>query len=206
MSNQNENNITIDWEEVIVSLQAFTRSWVYGKGWFRGGKTSTFMKGKEITDYVSDAIEKYLRNPEKHNISKGSLLDYVKYNLIRSMVSNDLVSAENQTSSDVFAIGDKKKHEEEDSESYLDSILPYAECFFDQEIDYSGIMTEIESEISKDKMAEEIYIGERCYGLKRAQIMEEFNMNAKDFDNSKRRMQTILNNVARKYDLNKQSV
>jgi hypothetical protein len=205
MDNQNGTNTSVDWEEVILSLQSFTRSWVNGKGWFRGGKTTTFLQGKEIEDYVFGAIEKYLRNPEKHNPSKGSLIDYIKYNLIRSLVRNDLVSAENQTSRDVFASADK--YEEDDVVgSYLDSILPFATAYFDQEIDFAEIMLEIDQEISKDKIAEEIYLCERCYGMKRADIIAEFNMLEKVFDNGKRRMQTILNNIAKKYDLNKLSV
>lgn len=206
MSNQNEENTTIDWEEVILKLQSFTRSWVNGKGWFRGGKTTTFIKGKEIEDYVFGAIEKYLRNPEKYAPSKGSLLDYLKYNLIRSMVSNDLVSAENQTSKNVFSIADEKEQLEEDSGSYLDSILPHAEVYFDQEIDYKEIMSSIENEVKGDNIAEEIFLGVYCYNLKRREVIEEFKMTENDFDNGMRRLKTILSNTAKKYDLNTQSV
>ena len=105
------------------------------------------------------------------------------------------------TSKDVFAIADKKQQDDDDS--YLDSVLPYAEVFFDQEIDFKEIMTEIENEISKDEVAEKIYFGERYDGLKRAQIIEENKMSEKEFNNGKRRMQTILDTVAKKYNIKK---
>jgi len=199
----NEEGEPIDWKKIIANLQAFTRKWVEGLAWFRGGKTNSFAKGKGIDDYVSDAIEKYLRNPENFNPKKGDLVDYLKFNLIRSMVSNDLRSKENRLNKDVFSNTDLTDNE--DSRTYLDSILPFAEALFDQEIDYKVIMEEIEIEVSKDKIAEEIYLGERSYNLKRSEIIAEFNMSEKEFDNGKRRMQTMLNKIANKYDLNKPS-
>lgn len=206
MHYQNIDNTTIDWEEVILKLQSFTRSWVNGKGWFRGGKTTNLLKGKEIEDYIFDAIEKYLRNSEKHDPSKGSLIDYLKYNLIRSMVSNDLVSAENQTSKDVFSIADDKEQNEEDSGSYLDSILPHAEVYFDQEIDYNEVMKYIESEALGDPIVEEIYLGICSYGLKRREIIEEFKMNEKDYDNGMRRLNTIRNKAAKIFNIKTQTL
>lgn len=206
MNNQKETNNNIDWEEVILSLQSYVRSLVNGKGWFRGKKTTTFLKGKEIDDYVFGAIEKYLRNPEKYNPSKGSLINFLKYNLIRSMVSNDLVSSENKSSKDVFQIAENKEHEEDNSNSYLDSIFPFAEVYFDQEIDYANIISSIELEIKDDKIAEEIFFG-ICYNnLKRREVIEEFEMSEKDFDNGMRRLKTVLNNIAKKFDLKNQSV
>jgi hypothetical protein len=206
MSSKNIDNTAIDWEEIILKLQSFTRTLVNGKGWFRGGKTKTFLKGKEIEDYIFGAIEKYLRNPEKHDPLRGSLIDYLKFNLIRSMVSNDLVSAENKTSKNYFAIADNKAGEEDNTNLYLDTILPCVEAYFDQEIDYKEIMNSIETEVKGDKIAEEIFLGVCCYNLKRREVIEEFKMTEIDFDNGMRRLKTILNNTAKKYDLNKQSV
>ena len=95
MDNQNGANTSIDWEEVIVSLQSFTRSWVRGKPWFRGEKTTTFLMGKEVEDYVFAAIGRYLEHPEKFDPEQGELLDYLKYNLVRSFIANDLRKKEN---------------------------------------------------------------------------------------------------------------
>lgn len=199
MANQRTENAGIDWEEVIVCLQAYARWLVKGKGWFRGEDTTTFLKGQEIDDYVFGAIEKYLRHPEKHDPAKGSLVDYLRYNLIRTMVSNNLKSAENRTSQDVFALDEGSDGEE--STSYLDAILPHAQVFFDQELDYDEVMRHIESELKSDKIVESIFLGINGYGLKRREIIKEFELTEKEYDNGMRRLTTILNNVAKKFDI-----
>lgn len=191
-----------EWEELILCLQSFTRSLVGGKGWFRGKESTTYLKGKEIDDYVFEAIGRYLRNPEKFNPERGSLKNYLRYNLIQSLVSNDLVSAENQTTSDVFAFNNDKD-DEDDSAPYLDSILPHGEAFFDQEIDFKEVMSYIESEAKGDSVVENIFLGITGYGLKRAEIIKEFNMTPLEFDNGMRRLITIRKKTAQKYDIKK---
>lgn len=205
-SNQNGNNQPVDWEEVIYRLQAFTRSCVKGKGWFRGGKTSVFLSGKEIDDYVYGAIEKYLRSPEKHDPSKGSLIDYLNYNIVRTLVSNDLVSKENRTSQDVFSMAENLDEDEDDNGSYLDRILPFAGAFFDQEIDFNEVMTHIENEIKGDSIAEGIFLAVYSYGMKRREVIAEFKMTEDDYDNGLRRLKTVFNNAATKYDLKTKSL
>jgi hypothetical protein len=191
-----------EWQEVILCLQSYTRSLVDGKGWFRGEETTTYLKGKEIDDYVFEAIGRYLKNPEKYDPNRGSLKNYLRYNLIQSLVSNDLVSAENKTSSDIFAY-ENGEEGEDDSTPYLDAILPHAEVFFDQEIDFTEVMRYIESEVKGDSVVENIFLGITGYGLKRAEIIKEFNMTPLEFDNGMRRLITIRKKAAKKYDIKK---
>jgi hypothetical protein len=220
MDIQSEDKNSIDWEEVILRLQSFTRSLVNKKGWFRVSciskkdsknegefkYVSTYLKGKEVDDYVNEAVEKYLKNPEKHDPEKGSLVDYLNYNIIRSLVINDLVSSENRTSKDVLSYSFNLEDDENDTGSYLDRILPHAEAYFDQEIDYSEILAFIEKESKGDKIAEEIVLGICFNGLKRREVIEEFNMSEKEFDNGMRRLRTILNRAVKRFDLKTQSL
>lgn len=200
MATQNKENKDIDWEEVILRLQAFTRSLANGKGWFRGGETKSYLKGKEIDDYVFEAIEIFLRNPDKFDSNKGSLTKYLCYSIIRNLVRNDLVSAENRTTNNVFAY-QNNNGDEEDSASYLDAILPHAEVYFDQEIDYTEVMSYIESETKGDSDVENIFLGITGYGLKRAEIIKEFGMTPVEYDNGMRRLITIRNRAAKIYDI-----
>lgn len=200
MANHNLENADIDWEEVILCLQTFTRSLANGKGWFRGEETTVYLRGKEIDDYVFDAIEIYLRNPEKFDPSKGSLIKYLCYSIIRNLVRNDLVSAENRTTNDVFAY-QNDGGDEDDSAVYLDAILPHAEVFFDQEIDFTEVMNYIESETKGDSVVENIFLGISGYGLKRAEIIKEFDMTPVVYDNGMRRLITIRNKAAKKYGI-----
>jgi hypothetical protein len=205
MANHNAENSDIDWEEIILRLQTFTRSLANGKGWFRGEETTIYLRGKEIDDYVFDTIEIYLRNPEKFDSTKGSLIKYLCYSIIRNLVRNDLVSAENRTTSDVFAYQNESENED-DSASYLDSILPHAEVFFDQEIDFNEVMSYIEAETKGDSIVENIFLGISGYGLKRAKIIKEFSMTPVEYDNGMRRLITIRNAAAKEYGILKQSL
>lgn len=201
----NEIN-AINWKEIILSLQSYTRLLVSNKKWFRGEKTKTFLAGKEIEDYIYEAIAKYLQYPEKFDSSKGTLTNYLKYNIIRSLVSNDLVSSENRLSKDIYTIMDKMEREDENSSSYLDSILPYAEVYFDQEIDYNEIMVSIENKVKGDKILEEIFLGYCCDNSKRREVIEEFGMSENDYDNGMRRLKTIFKEIITKYNLSRQSL
>lgn len=200
MVNQNAQNAAIDWEEVILHLQTFTRSLANGKGWFRGDETTVYLRGKEIDDYVFDAIGIYLRNPEKFDPNKGSLIKYLCYNIIRNLVRHDLVSAENRSTIDVFAYQNDNEDEDESS-PYLDAILPKAEVFFDQEIDFTEVMNYIELETKGDSIVENIFLGISGYGLKRAEIIKEFGMTPVEYDNGMRRLITIRNKAANNYGI-----
>jgi hypothetical protein len=220
MDIQPEKKNSIDWEDVILRLQSFTRSLVNKKGWYRSSCISkkdlkndgefryipTYLKGKEVDDYVYEAIEKYLKNPEKYDPDKGSLVDYLNYNIIRSLVNNDLVSSENITSKDVLAYSVNLEVDEDDTGSYLDRILPHVEAYFDQEIDCTEVLNFIEQEAKGDKIVEEIVLGICFNGLKRRDVIEEFNMPEKEFDNGMRRLKTILNRAVKRFDLKKQSL
>src|SRR4051812_11566167 len=93
---------SIDWEDIIVRLEAFTRSLLKKQHWFHGGAIDSFLKGKEMRDYVYEGIGRFLKHPEKYDSSKGDLVSYLKFNLIRSLVSNDVTSDENKKGTDVF--------------------------------------------------------------------------------------------------------
>ena len=204
MNSQNGSEPNIDWQEIYLMLYAYTDDLLKKKAWFRGSKADTYLKGKQIHDYVSEAIEKYLTHPEKFDESKKrSLCNYLKLHIIRTLVGNDSKSLENRTTKDVFAIAEQKEENDDDSSNYLDSILPYAEAFFDQEIDCKKIIAEIEKEIAEHNLLEEIFLGIRCYGMKRSDVIKEFGMTPSDFDNGLRRLSTILNNVAKKYEIKK---
>lgn len=202
MSNHISEVTNEEWEDIILRLQSYTRMLVKEKGWFRGVDAGIFISGKEIDDYVFEAIGRYLKNPEKHDPSKRSLVEYLKKHIIRSLVNNDLVSAENQTSSDVFSY-EKENEDEDDSAPFLDSILPHAEVFFDEEIDFNEIMSYIESETKGDEHVENIFLGLVGYGMKRAEIIEEFGMKPTEYDNGMRRLITIRKKAANKYDIKK---
>jgi len=195
----------IDWEEILLKLTAFTRSWVKGKSWFRGGNTTSFIMGKEVDDYVQEAIWRYLQNPEKFDPSKGELFEYLAYNLVRSFVSNDLRKKENNSTDDVFA-EDGQDSTDESSTSYADRVLPYTAALFPDDIDYASIKDFIEKAIDGDKGVENIFLGLYTYDMKRRDIINEFNMTPADYDNAMRRLTTIMNRAATNFNAKNEAV
>lgn len=179
-------------DEVILRLEAFARSLLKVQPWFRGGNSNIFLKGKEMRDYVYEGIEKYLRNPKNYDPTKGDLVAYLKWNIIRSLVSNDVTSKENRVTKDVFAYQD-----DEDSElNYLDRILPCLEPMFEDELDYTKIKEYVEKRLEGDSIAEEIFLGIYSNGMKRNEIIKEFNMSENDYNNGVRRLNTVLSEAS----------
>lgn len=190
-----------DWKEIILRLQAYTLMLVKDKGWFRGSETGVYISGKEIDDYVFEAIGRYLKNPEKHDPSKRTLVEYLKKHIIRTLVNNDLVSAENQTSTDL-SFFESENEDDGSSDTFTDAIQPNMDAYYDDEIDYDNIMNFIESETKGDEFVENIFLGLNC-GMKRADIIDEFRMSPSDYDNAMRRLITIRKKAALKYHIKK---
>jgi hypothetical protein len=186
----------IDWEDIILRLTAFTKAWTNGREWFRGPGTDTFVAGKKVEDYVFEAIGRYLEFPEKHDPKLGDLAEYLKYQVIRSLVGNDLRKKENTETADIFRYDDDPDEDDGDNVPYSERIMPYTAASFSDDIDYTVIKEYIEGEIGNDKDAENIYTGIYIEGMKRGEIIEEMGMSPGQFDNGMRRLNTILKRAA----------
>jgi hypothetical protein len=194
-----------DWESIIIILQAYTRGLIKGKTWFRGKDPESYLKGKEIDDYVYEAIGRYLKNPEKFDSSKGILTDYLKFNVIRSLVANDIRSDENKTTKDVFGIADNL-NDENIADNYLESVLPFVEAFFDQQVDYDKVMGDIAEMVEGESEVEQIFVSVYGYGMKRREVIKEFEMSEETYDNAFRRLKTIIKNTVKKFDLTEHKI
>lgn len=192
-----EDPSEIDWDELYLCLYAFTDKLLKKKRWFRRIEDGSTIKGKQVHDYVSDGIEQYLTCPEKHKPAKGSLSDYIKFNIIRTLVRNDVVSAENRSSFDLFAGSDDEEYADY---GYVESLLPYTKALIDEQLDYDAVIAYIEKQAEDDNVVEEILLG-LTMNLKRREIIEEFQMKASDYDNGKRRLDTILKNTISHFNL-----
>lgn len=193
-------------DKLILRLITFTHWYVRGRGWFRGAEAITFNAGKMAEDYVFEAIKKYLENPNGFDPSLGTFESYLKYNLIRTLVFNDIKSSENRRGFGGEVSADYFGDNEEVSANYSDLVVPQVEALFEQEMDYNLILQEIEEEVSQDEIVANIYLGLRVNGSKPKQIMEEFGMTAGEYNNGFRRLTTILNNIAKKYSIEKPKV
>lgn len=186
-----ESNPLIDWETIFLQLTAFAKSLAKGKPWFRGGDATFLFQGKEDKDYAMDAIEKYINEPEKFDPLKGDLLSYLKFNLIRSQIGNDLRRMENKTTIDVYGYQEELESSDDDNGTYVDRILPFIMPFFEDNFDYNLIKEYIEKRIAGDTIAENILLG-YSESMKRREIIEEFGMSTNEYDNGVRRLNTAI--------------
>jgi len=188
----------INWEDIYVQLYAYTDQLLKAYSWFRKGKTDSYLKGKQVHDYVAEAIEKYLRAPEKYDPSSGrSLVTYLKWHIIRSSVGNDVRSPENVTSSTLLSADDSV--DDDDHFCNIEAFLPFVAASFDQQADYKKILTDIEHELQDDEMAKLIFEEVRCNGMDRRDVIKKHEVTDKDFDNGMKRMKTILKKIAKRY-------
>jgi len=187
----------INWENIYVKLYAYTDQLLKAYSWFRKGSDS-YLQGKQVHDYVAEAIEKYLRSPEKYDPSSGrSLVTYLKWHIIRSSVGNDVRSAENITSSAILSNNDSG--EDGDPFCTIEALLPFVEAGFDQQIDYKKVLTDIENELQNDEVAKMIFEEVRCNGMDRRDVIKKYEVTDKDFDNGMKRMKTVLRKIAKRY-------
>lgn len=195
MNTQSDFPSDAEWEDIILQLTAFTRSFAKGRRWFRGSKTETFLRGKTAEDYVYEAIEKYLGEPGKFDPTRGDLIGYLKYNLVRTAIGNDVRKAENSLTQE---ISDYHRGDEDDEGlSYLERIAPFTTALFDDDIDYASIKSHIENEIKGDEEAESVLLGVYTMGLKRREIIEEFGLASTAYDNAMRRLNTVIARAAK---------
>lgn len=205
MEAENSPTKNIDWQDLYVRLYAFTDDLLRRKKWFRQGKPSSYLKGKEVHDYVSEAIENFLYSPNKYDSNKGTLIKYLKFNLIRSLISNDVRSAENRSTVDVFRSNPTRDSATDDNQDYIDRLLPHLMVYFEEELDYDLIMSRIQDEIKDDKIVEEIFVGICCEDLGRGEVIKEFGMTDRDYDNGRRRLDTILNRTVEELNLKQEN-
>ena len=185
----------IDWDDVYIRLCAVAQRMISAKSWCRGHSGSC-VGGKEASDYAAEAIERYCADPEKFVAAKGDLFNYLAFNLMRSLISNDAKSKENRTSSDLSRIG----NEDKDINNYADALAPAVNEYFDDAVDYHTILRAVEAALEGDETAKEVFLG-LVSGLKRADIIHEFKMTAKQFDNANRRINTARKQIAHKVNL-----
>jgi hypothetical protein len=193
--------MNIDWQDTYLKLVAFAHSWASGRSWFSGEDTTSFLMGKQGHDYAQDAIVNYIENREKFKPELGDLLDYLKYNLIRAAIGNDLRRKENRLTKDIFK--EDKEDDDDDNTSYAERLLPCTVAAFSDDYDYDELKKYIEEGIKGDTHAENILMG-KCLDMLRREIIEDSNMTPDDYDNANRRLKTVVNRAMAYFNATKQ--
>jgi hypothetical protein len=188
-----------EWGGIVLQLKAFFRYFTRDKHWFRGSKSDIHVHGMSMDDYVYETIAKYFEHPEKFNPAKGTLIDYLRYNVLRSLVSNHLRSKENERLAPLYE-DILQEDANDDPSKYLERLAPLTHALFDDDLDYEAMLTDIQDAVKDDPTCEAIYLGLYLDDMKRADVILDFGISANDFDNGHKRLKTIFRKIALKYN------
>jgi DNA-directed RNA polymerase specialized sigma24 family protein len=189
---------THNWDKIYLQLYAFADYLLKMHEWFRGAFTDSYLEGRQPHDYVNDAIEYHLRNPEKFDPAKRTLVSYLKRHLIRRAISNDSKRAENVKTANVLYLS---QDSDEESEELIEAFLPHNPAVVDQQIDFDMIMRDIEQAVQSDEVAKKIFDGLGREDIKRREIIKIHNMPEEVYDNGMKRLKTILKQTVKKYEI-----
>lgn len=168
-----------DWVVVIKSatLHAVYQLKYYGL-WNRRG-----LKGYSAQEIAMEAIEKIYLGEWQWDPEKSKFLDYLKFHVIRGLVSNLAKSSE-------F----KSTHEIDSSELY--EVAQQESDGIIESMNQAQIIEILRQEISSDEQAR-IVFEELLIGLKRSEICEKYNWEKKVYDNASRRLGGFISKISR---------
>jgi hypothetical protein len=190
---------SVFWENTLPKLLTYANGLLKNCESFRGKNPDAFVKGKGAEDYVHEAVAEYLEKPEKYDPSKGPLIKFLKYYILRRLVSNDLKSSDNKLYVDLFSQqGDEGST---DAEVPVDIFLPLIRPSFDDELDYLQILHDIESLLAQDPVAVLIFQLVKRQGYKRREVIQQEQFNEGQFDNAMKKVERAIKKVALKYNI-----
>lgn len=190
---------TTFWKNTLAELLAYADGLLKNCDSFRGNNPDAFVKGKEAEDYVHEAIAKYFENQEKYDPTKGPLIKFLKYYILRRLVSNDLNSPDNKRYVDLF--GWQGHEDSTDAEIPVDAFLPLIRPSFDDELDYPQIIQDIQTQLEQDPVALTVFQLVKRQGYKRREVIQQEQYTEGQFDNAMKKVDRAIKKVASKYNI-----
>lgn len=189
---------TQSWKDIITQLLAYAHQLMKAHKWFRGD-SDTSVKGMQAEDYVQEAIARYLKDPEKYDTSKGSLIKFLKYYILRQLVSNDSKSLENRSYSDIFQW---QRNNSDDCDDFVETVIPFVSANFGDDLDYFQILSDIRIALESDPICLTLFELIRERGFKRRDVIKEAKITEGEFDNAMKRLDRTLKKISKKYSIN----
>lgn len=177
-----ENYNEVEWEKVIPILMAYAYSLL-------GNKKFTNRRGQLAYDFALEAITRYLENKEKFNPTRNpDLINYLKYYIVRQLISNFKESAGIRKRIILQGLKDKEKG---DYEYSIDQLIG-KDNLIENNVDLNIFLDRISKKLKNKVKENEIFVLLYYKKLKRSEICELLKIPLKEFDNRSRRMKRIL--------------
>lgn len=169
LSNQN-------WEDIIIRLTDFASKQL--KFWNLINEKKT--KGLLAEDIAMDTIEKVIKGEWNWDPEKSDLLDYLKFHVVRGLVSNLAKSKKIKLNSN-FDITDLR--------GIKDSVYTV-----ESEINANEVLNHLQKIIKGNEIEEKILEG-IINGLKKNEIINEYKMTKEDYNNGYKRVKRKVMNI-----------
>lgn len=177
-----ENYDEVEWEKVIQVLMAYAYSLL-------GYKQFTNRRDQLSYDFALEAITKYLEDKEKFNPQRNpDLVNYLKYYLLRRLISNFKESAGVRRRIVLKGLKDKEKGEYEYS---IDQLIG-KDNLIENNVDLNILLDSVNKKLKNKAEEKEIFTLLFYRGLKRSEICKQLKMPLKEYDNRSRRMKRLL--------------
>jgi RNA polymerase sigma factor (sigma-70 family) len=174
----------VEWERVIPVLMAFAYSLL-------GNKKFTNRRDQLAYDFAMETITKYLENKEKFNPSRNpDLINYLKYNILRQLISN----FENSAGIRKRVIFEKTNDENETNSEFSLEHLYEEDKYIENNIDEKVFVKKMEQKLKNKSDLKEIFDLLYYKDSKRAEICSDLDIPLSEFDNRYRRLKRLLDN------------
>jgi len=174
----------VEWEKVIPVLIAFAYSLL-------GNKKFTNRREQLAYDFAMETITKYLENKDKFDPSRNpDLINYLKYNILRQLISN----FENSASVRKRVVLEKKDDEKEQNNEYSLDHLYKEDKYIENNIDEKIFVQKMERKLKGKAELKEVFDLLYYNDSKRAEICKDLNIQLSEFDNRSRRLKRLLDN------------
>jgi hypothetical protein len=194
MSSVNLNEI--NWSDIILQLTAFTQYLInIDKGdWCKG--PLNLPKGLQAKDLAMEAIMEFLENSDKFDSKRNeSLINYLRFNIVRRLVSNLKKSKENLTTLSSF----NEENDSDDIEIFekykSNSSREFYELFIIEGIDVDKMIGEIEQEIKNDVEMSMIFNALVYDNSQRHEICADLGINPAQYDNILKRLKRSVDRI-----------
>jgi hypothetical protein len=178
------------WAEVLRDLIPYAYVVIDHYYWYRG--KASLPKGLEPKDLATDAVLWHLENPGKFSPSRGKLISFLKYSVLRRLISNLSSLDENTLTLDL-----------ENGERPYEECIPYNQAFIEESIDIDVFISIIESELSKDVDPNiwEIFYYLYSEEKQKGEICTNLGISGDEYNNKLKRMKRRIAGIISKLNM-----
>jgi len=179
-----------DWEKILKLLTVYANNEIKKYNWYLG--KDQLPKGFSAYDLALETIKSYLDNPEKFDPSRNNdLLKYLKYGILRRLISNLAKSGENKTS------------------TILDEDLYYQLTYtlhVESDIDVDQAVQQIRNSLELENEQELLDLFEVRYDMhyfSRKEICEFLGISPVEYTNRLKRLQRRVEKIIKQFNLSR---